>query len=78
MESRGLIGREKCSTDSRGAEIVLTPNGATLFRKASAPHLRAVRELFFDALDPALLQKLDEITTALRDHLTEVAAAAKP
>ena len=69
MESRGLVGREKCLTDSRGTEIVLTETGARLFRQASAPHLRAVHELFITALDPGLLAKADDVTRALRDHL---------
>jgi len=69
MESRGLVGREKCLTDSRGSEIVLSATGASLFRRASAPHLRAVQELFLDALDDDLLAKVDDVTRALRAHL---------
>jgi len=72
METRGLVAREKCLTDSRGAEVVLTHEGASQFRRASAPHLLAVRELFIDALTPELLQKVDEITDALREHLAAV------
>src|SRR4051794_10794696 len=49
MESRGLVTREKCLTDSRGAEVVLTAAGARHFRRASASHLHAVQELFVDA-----------------------------
>ena len=70
MESRGLVRREKCATDNRGSEIVLTDHGKAQFRRASAPHLKAVQELFLDALDPALLGKVDEITRALDGHLT--------
>ena len=69
MESRGLVSREKCITDNRGSEIVLAAAGAELFRRASAPHLRAVHELFVSALDPGLLEKVDEVTRALREHL---------
>src|ERR1700730_17610740 len=32
MEQRGLIRREDCATDNRGAEILLTENGMTAFR----------------------------------------------
>ena len=71
MESRGLIGREKCLDDSRGSEIVLTATGASMFRSASAPHFRAIQELFLDALDPSLLGKVDEVTKALKAHLTK-------
>ncbi|WP_089105773.1 MarR family winged helix-turn-helix transcriptional regulator [Streptomyces hyaluromycini] len=70
MERRGLIRREECVTDSRGAEVVLTPEGAQAFRNASLPHLRAVRELFVAALTPDQLVAAQQITTALRNHLT--------
>lgn len=69
MESRGLISREKCLTDNRGAEIVLTEHGAAQFRRASAPHLRAVQELFIDAMDAATLDAVSDFTRVLREHL---------
>lgn len=69
MESRGILVRRKCADDSRGTEIVLTVEGAALFRQASSPHLKAVQELFLDALTPELVEKADEVTTALRAHL---------
>lgn len=69
MERRGLIRREECATDSRGAEIVLDPTGAEAFRRASLPHLRAVRELFVDALTPAQLTAAGELAAALRPRL---------
>ena len=71
MESRGLIAREKCADDSRGSEIVLTTVGASQFRRASAPHFRAVQELFLDALDPELLAKVDDVNRALGEHLAK-------
>ncbi|MFG2958893.1 MarR family winged helix-turn-helix transcriptional regulator [Streptomyces sp. NPDC048291] len=70
MERRGLIRREECVTDSRGAEVVLTPEGAEAFRNASLPHLRAVRELFVAALTPDQLAAAQELTTALRNRLS--------
>jgi DNA-binding MarR family transcriptional regulator len=69
MESRGLVVRLKCVNDSRGAEIALTPEGSAQFRRASSSHLRAVQELFVDALSPELLAKVDEVNRALRTHL---------
>ena len=72
MESRGLVAREKCVADNRGAEVVLTEDGATRFRRASAPHLRAIQELFVDALSVDLLQQVDDVTQALKSHLAEL------
>jgi DNA-binding MarR family transcriptional regulator len=69
MERRGLIRREHCATDSRGAEVVLTAEGEDAFRRASIPHLRAVRELFMDALTPEQIAMAGEIAAALRAHL---------
>ena len=69
MQRRGLIGRQECSTDSRGAEIVLTDHGADAFRRASVPHLRAIRELFVDALSPEQLAAAGTVGAALREHL---------
>jgi DNA-binding MarR family transcriptional regulator len=69
MERRGLIRREECATDSRGAEAVLAAPGAEAFRRASVPHLRAVRELFVDALTSTQLIAAGEITAALRTSL---------
>jgi DNA-binding MarR family transcriptional regulator len=72
MERRGLIRREECATDYRGAEVVLTASGAEAFRGATVPHLRAVRELFVDALTPDRLHAAGEIAAALRAHLPAV------
>ena len=52
MEGRGLIRRGDCATDSRGAEVSLTDGGAEMFRGATAPHMRAIKTHFADALTP--------------------------
>jgi len=70
MERRGLIRREDCPTDSRGAEIVLTRDGENSFAAANRPHLRDIREVFVDALTPSQLAAAGEIAAALRAHLT--------
>lgn len=69
MEGRGLIRRDDCATDNRGAEIVLTDAGAAAFRRASSSHLHAVRELFIDALTPAQVATAGEIAAALAAKL---------
>lgn len=69
MERRGLIGREECIEDSRGAEVVLAETGAQAFRSGSIPHLQAVHDTFIAALTPEQLAQLDGVTTALRDHM---------
>lgn len=69
MQKRGLIDREECATDNRGAEVVLTTLGATTFRRASAPHLRAIQEVFVDALTVEQLDRLEDAVAALGAHL---------
>ncbi|MFD0783818.1 MarR family winged helix-turn-helix transcriptional regulator [Micromonospora azadirachtae] len=69
MERRGLIRRQECATDPRGAEVHLTAAGAEAFRGSTVPHLRAIRELFVDALTPEQLLAAGEVAAALRAHL---------
>lgn len=72
MERRGLIRREECLADSRGAEVVLTTDGAAAFHHATVPHLRAVRELFVDAFAPDQLDAIASIASTLRAHLRSI------
>jgi DNA-binding MarR family transcriptional regulator len=69
MERRELIRRYDCATDSRGAEVSLTAEGARMFRAATAPHMRAIKRNFADALTDEQFDALDEILRALRNHL---------
>ena len=72
MEKRGLIQRNECLTDNRGAEVAMTAQGSAVFRQSNPSHLHAVRELFVDALTPEQLESVAQITDALRAHLDEV------
>ena len=69
MEKRGLIRREDCATDSRGAEVVLSEEGATAFRRATAPHAKAIKQHFADALTPEQFDALADVLQALDSHL---------
>jgi DNA-binding MarR family transcriptional regulator len=69
MERRGLIRRDECPTDSRGALVTLTESGAAAFRRASAPHLRAIKTHFVDALTPEQLESLADVLQSLQRHL---------
>jgi len=69
MEQRGLIRRYDCATDNRGAEVSLTEKGAAAFRRASAPHLRAIKQHFIDALTPEQLEAFDDVLQSLQRHL---------
>ena len=69
MERRHLIRREDCATDNRGAEVILTAEGARVFRRATAPHIRAIKKHFADALTPEQFEALEDILQALQNHL---------
>lgn len=69
MEKRGLISRQACADDVHGIDVIATDAGSAAFRSGSVPHLRAIRELFLDALTPAQLDEVDDVTRALRRHL---------
>ncbi|PWI19404.1 MarR family transcriptional regulator [Streptomyces sp. Act143] len=66
MERRGLVRREVCAADSRGAEVVLTDEGADAFQGATLPHLRAIRELFLDPLTKEQIAAVGDASAALR------------
>lgn len=69
MERRGLIVREECAADSRGAEVVLTAAGSAAFHQATVPHLRTIRELFVDAFTADQLETIASISSTLGEHL---------
>lgn len=69
MERRGLILRTDCPGDNRGALVLLTDDGFQAIRQASGPHLRAVKRLFADALDPQQLDALSDVLGSIRTHL---------
>jgi DNA-binding MarR family transcriptional regulator len=69
MERRRLIRRDDCATDSRGAEISLTAEGARVFRRATAPHMRSIKRHFADALTPEQFSSLRDILRSMHDHL---------
>lgn len=61
MEKRGLVARENCATDARGAFVVLTTQGREAIERAAPLHVAEVRELFIDALSTEQLRSLDDI-----------------
>jgi DNA-binding MarR family transcriptional regulator len=52
LEREGLIRRESCPSDARGAFAVLTDAGQRKLEAARATHLAGVRSLFLDHFTP--------------------------
>lgn len=71
MERRGLVAREECDDDGRGAFVVLTPTGRTAIEDAAPDHVRTVRGLVFDVLTPAEVDALGAITAKVLDRLEQ-------
>jgi DNA-binding MarR family transcriptional regulator len=61
MQERGLVVREECRTDGRGAFVVLTDLGREAIESAAPDHVRTVRRLFLDVLRPGEVETLISI-----------------
>lgn len=73
MQRRGLITREGCATDARGAFAVLTTVGRAAIEQAAPAHVEQVRQLVFDELSHEQVRALTEITTRVLDRLAATA-----
>ena len=62
MERRGLVTREGCAEDSRGAVIRLTGAGREAMVTALCAHAKAVRAYLLDQLSPGQLDALADIS----------------
>ena len=69
MEQRGLVARQPCPGDARGALIGLTEQGRATLRKAAPPHVTSVRRHMIDLLTPEELAALDTIAGKVITHL---------
>ncbi|MER7330320.1 MULTISPECIES: MarR family transcriptional regulator [unclassified Micromonospora] len=77
MQQRGLVTREECATDGRGAVIALTPEGRRAIEAAAPGHVAAVRRHLIDLLTPDEIAALDALTHRVVDHLTGVDRAPR-
>jgi len=73
MQRRGLITREGCATDARGAFAVLTTVGRATIERAAPAHVEQVRQLVFDELSHEQVSALTEITTRVLGRLAATA-----
>ncbi len=62
MVKRGLVAKESCPNDGRGAFVVVTPQGRAEIERAAPGHVRDVRRLVIDHLDDDDLDALARIT----------------
>lgn len=76
MEKRGLVRREECVDDGRGAFAVLTDEGRDRLVQAAPGHARLIRGIFFDDLLPEDLDALHRILTRLGDRIEAAGTSA--
>jgi DNA-binding MarR family transcriptional regulator len=69
MTRRGLVAREECPTDARGAFVVLTAAGRRAIEAAAPAHVEDVRRYLIDVLDPDQLATLADISETVLAHL---------
>ncbi|WP_181787306.1 MarR family winged helix-turn-helix transcriptional regulator [Streptomyces phytophilus] len=71
MAKRGLVAKEECPDDGRGAFIVATPTGYEAIEDAAPVHVEHVRRLFIDALTREELAALARISDRVLAHMEE-------
>ena len=71
MEARGLVSREECPSDARGAFAALQEDGLAEIRRAAPAHVASVRRHFIDVLGDDELERLSDLADAVLDHLRQ-------
>lgn len=69
MTDRGLVKKETCASDRRGAFVAVTKKGRKEIEAAAPGHVGAVRRLFIDRLTP---DELDVIASAAEKVLADM------
>ena len=69
MEQRGLVARQPCPGDARGALISLTEQGRATLEQAAPLHVASVHRHIIDLLTPAEIAALDTIAGKVITHL---------
>jgi len=69
MQAAGLVDREECTTDRRGAFAVLTAAGREALRDTAPAHVQDVHTYLIEALTREQLEQLGTIADAVEAHL---------
>jgi DNA-binding MarR family transcriptional regulator len=77
MQKRGLVSRDRCVTDQRGAIVTITPRGRDLITAAAPQHVANVRDVFIDQLTKAELKSLTAIGDKVRKRLAALENQAR-
>jgi DNA-binding MarR family transcriptional regulator len=69
MQQRGLVERQSCPSDGRGAVLTLTTAGWQVITAAAPLHVESVRRHFIDLLSAEQIRVLGEIAETVTAHL---------
>lgn len=69
LEEAGFVSRTPCPEDRRATNVTLTDAGWDKVVQAAPGHVEHVRSLVLDALTPAQIEQLGEISAALLTKL---------
>jgi DNA-binding MarR family transcriptional regulator len=69
MEMRGLVARQECQDDRRGAVVTLTDEGRRVLRRAAVHHVDSVRRHLIDHLTTEEVDTITTITDKVIRHL---------
>ena len=69
MVKRGLVVREECAEDGRGAFVVVTEAGREAIAAAAPRHVEAVRRMFIDPLTEEELGTFAQLAKRLLERL---------
>ncbi|MDQ2811170.1 MAG: MarR family transcriptional regulator [Actinomycetota bacterium] len=75
MQRRGLIARQECPADARGAFVVLTETGRAAIERAAPAHVQTVRQLVFAGLSRDQLAALTAVSSSVLSRLQATAPA---
>jgi DNA-binding MarR family transcriptional regulator len=78
MEQRGLVARQPCADDARGALISLTEPGRTILGQAAPLHVASVRRHLIGLLTAEEVAVLDTIAGKVIGHLAGDTPAGGP
>lgn len=69
LTERGLVGRERCPSDGRAINVVLTDEGHALLVEVAPLHLDSVRRHVFDHLDRGDVTAMAAGLAKVAEHL---------
>jgi DNA-binding MarR family transcriptional regulator len=73
MEKRGLVVREECAEDARGAVVRMTSAGETAIKAAAPGHVASTRRYVFDLLSDKEIDMLTAVYDRILANLGSVA-----